>query len=711
VSQSTAFIEPEPVSQATEVKNEVQLYDSDELYSLPPERQIQPASTQTAGTRKRGPNRSWEDHRVNQSWESSFDSSSSSEPEQGLNVEPVTEQPTISHTPVTPPRYPTQNLLSPTSGTVPSPIQVLFFSHSHTPPHLSRLTSTPALRSSPTRANTATNPIHSDLTARLQDILGDVQQQAVEQLSELPDATRIAPAIDNSISLPDEDQAQQERPIPDQTRSWNSTIPATPSPEPFLYEEPRRTEEPWDTVLQLLQTIAIKMEAETQLLKDRQDKMEDKLSAMMEILQKLVPQADAGREKSEARARLEAEKKQKLIDVENEFRTKYADAGIVDDPEVGGAAPHSPPPVQPLERAEHPKADLIGILNPLPAHTEWTGQAVDSNNHWVSFSKWLTHLEAVMDQKQSVTWKRACLDMAALTCLRGRALDWWHSLMPDQQKSLREDVQLVLWNTLGKALHRNEQIVKKEARDRKRMYGETLSEYAWKKFAMLQEAFGTNRPAADVISDIKDGLTPADQEIIQSDLHKKPTITRFMDELARLDKIRGPRYKAAVSPGTRTFNTPSANSFNNPKRPPLQRNSPQQPLSETYDPKELKMRPNPLLPGKPAQWSYKFPEGKIIYLSSPCSKCGAKHFNFECKKDYRGTVARAAFMTSDSAWDESAAQQSYEDNYDYELENDTFAGYMSIEPDEQAYSYISDSGGQRLIASEPWSEDAHKKEN
>jgi hypothetical protein len=113
---------------------------------------------------------------------------------------------TITGTAMTPPRHPTQNLLSPTSGTVPSPLQVLFFSHSPTSPNLSRLTSTPAHRSSSTGPNTASNPIPSDLAARLQNILGDVQStpdQDVEQLSELPDATRIVPAIDNSISLPD----------------------------------------------------------------------------------------------------------------------------------------------------------------------------------------------------------------------------------------------------------------------------------------------------------------------------------------------------------------------------------------------------------------------------------------------------------------------------------------------------------------------------
>jgi hypothetical protein len=727
VSQPTATTEPEPVSQATEVKTEVQLYDSDELYSqpaqAPAERQLQYTLGPPSNTRKRGPNRSWEDHRADQSFESSFDSSSDSEPEQGLNVDPVTEQPSISHTPVTPPRQPTQtqNLLSPTSGTVPSPLQVLFFSHSPSP-NLSRLTSTPAHRSSPTGLNTASNPIPSDLADRLQNILGDVQSttdQAVEQLSELPDATRIVPAVDNSISLPDgEDQVQQERPIPDRTRSWDSTIPATPSPEPFLYKEdtaatPSRAEEPWDTVLQLFQTVITKMEATTQLLMDRQDALDEKLTTILELLQQKQAGSDADKAKADAKVRLEAEKRTKMLELENELRTKYADAGIAADFTPFAAADDATAQ-RSSERAEIPKAEQVGILNPLPAHKEWTGQAVDAHGHWISFSKWLLHLEAVMAQKQSITWKRACLDVAALTCLRGRALDWWHSLQQDQQRQLREDTTLVLWDTLGKALHRNEQILKKEARDRKRMFGETLSEYAWKKLAMLQEAFGNNRTAGDVISDIKDGLTSADQEIIQSDLHKKPSIGRFMDELARLDKIRGPRYKSALSVGHRQepYSTGTAN-----RRFGTTQNTIKPPLSESYDPKELKMRPNPLAPGKSAQWSYKFPTGKIIYLSSPCTKCGGKHFNFECKKDNRerkAVAARAAFMFPEEPWDEATIMEAEHESFDEEDEMEVaYAAYMGIEPAEQAYGYASEtiSSNQRQIAAEPWSEMAQKKEN
>jgi hypothetical protein len=122
-------------------------------------------------------------------------------------------------------------------------------------------------------------------------------------------------------------------------------------------------------------------------------------------------------------------------------------------------------------------------------------------------------------------------------------------MLPQQQAALREDFTLEMWNTMGKALHRNEQILRKEARDRKRQFGESLSEYAGKKLAMLQEAFGRNRDAADLIVDIKDGLTPADQEAIHSDLLSTPTIGKFMEELVRLDKIRGPHLKAALSTG------------------------------------------------------------------------------------------------------------------------------------------------------------------
>jgi hypothetical protein len=185
-----------------------------------------------------------------------------------------------------------------------------------------------------------------------------------------------------------------------------------------------------------------------------------------------------------------------------------------------------------------------------------------------------------------------------------------------------------------------------------------------------------------------------------------------MDELARLDKIRGPRFKSAI---TSNANKPDGTSYGGAQRRPTpQRNVMKQPLSEAYHPKELKMRPNPLTPGKSARWSYKFPNGRIIYLSSACTKCGGKHFNFECKKDGREprTVARAAFMQLDSAWDESVEM----DNEDSDpLEDDemevAYAAYMGTDPWEQPYGYLTEPTGQRQIAAEPWSEGTQKKEN
>jgi hypothetical protein len=324
--------------------------------------------------------------------------------------------------------------------------------------------------------------------------------------------------VDQSIQLPgssvspvpppvQQEQEHGANPATGSEQSWD-TIPGTPSPIPFFYEIPPSSTPPvqhsrWLTALDNLKDIGTKMEDFQTAMMARQDAMDKTLQTLVDLVQKQGKLPEDAAAKAEALANLEAEKKQKMLDLENELRTKYADAGMADHfttlaPDVGIG--------RSADKVESPKAELIGILNPLPAHKDWTGQAVDTNGHWISFSKWLTHLEAVMAQRQSAGWKSACLDVAALTCLRGRALDWWHSLMPEQQKLLREDTSLKLWNILGKALHRNEQILKKEARDRKRLYGETLSEYAWKKFAMIQEAFGTNRDAADIISDIKDGL-------------------------------------------------------------------------------------------------------------------------------------------------------------------------------------------------------------
>jgi hypothetical protein len=89
-------------------------------------------------------------------------------------------------------------------------------------------------------------------------------------------------------------------------------------------------------------------------------------------------------------------------------------------------------------------------------------------------------------------------------------------------------------------LFRNAALTRREARDRKRQQGKTLSEFAWRKLAMLNEAYGRNRPILDVIVDIKEGMSIADQEKITTGLQRNPPMTRFMEELERLDSIRGP---------------------------------------------------------------------------------------------------------------------------------------------------------------------------
>jgi hypothetical protein len=110
------------------------------------------------------------------------------------------------------------------------------------------------------------------------------------------------------------------------------------------------------------------MDAAMQTFLERQDKLIEKLTTILELLQRqTVPVDNAEREKAEARARLEAEKKQRLIDLENEFRTKYAEAGIADDLAPIAGADNAAPP-QAFKRAEHPKGDQIGILDPFPAH-------------------------------------------------------------------------------------------------------------------------------------------------------------------------------------------------------------------------------------------------------------------------------------------------------------------------------------------------------
>jgi hypothetical protein len=302
-------------------------------------------------------------------------------------------------------------------------------------------------------------------------------------------------------------------------------------------------------------------------------------------------------------------------------------------------------------RSEHVKVEQVGLIQPLPPHADWTGQIVDNGNSllYVSFKGWLDHVEAVLSQKETLQWKKAVLDCATLSCLRGRALDWWNALSHDQQLNLRNDFTLMQWRELGRPLFRNASLTRREARDRKRQRGETLSEYAWKKLAMLNEAYGRNRPIMDVIADIKEGMSIADQEKITTDLQKCPTMTRFMEELERLDSIRGPQFKDLMTAAARGTRQGSAES----SKKTQYRTDPRKPsLAESYDSKQLAFRQNPLTPSAPKQWSYTFPNGRTIFLSSPCTHCGAKHFNFECdKRTPEPRQARAA-ISFGGAWDE-----------------------------------------------------------
>jgi hypothetical protein len=294
---------------------------------------------------------------------------------------------------------------------------------------------------------------------------------------------------------------------------------------------------------------------------------------------------------------------------------------------------------------------------------------------YVSFKGWLDHVEAMLCQKDTPQWKKAVLDCAALSCLRGRALDWWNALSYDQQRNLRDDHTLTQWRELGRPLFRNAALTRREVRDRRRQRGETLSEYAWKKLAMLNEAYGRNRPVADVIADIKEGMSIADQEKITTDLQKCPTMTRFLEELERLDSIRGPRLKDLMTPGPKgvrqsnTENSKKAQSRTDSRKPSL---------AESYDPKQLAFRQNPLTPAAPKQWSYVFPNGRTIFLSSPCTHCGAKHFNFECDKRATGSTQARGAVSFGGAWDEGDDESSGDEEDFMEA---ACSQYMCITPD------------------------------
>lgn len=315
------------------------------------------------------------------------------------------------------------------------------------------------------------------------------------------------------------------------------------------------------------------------------------------------------------------------------------------------------------ERAEYAKPELVGLLNPIPAHQEWNGQATDDKGTYVSFTAWMTHLEAVLRQKNNNRWKDAVLDTATLQCLKGHALHWWNALSAAEQEQLRRDYTLNHWRDLGAKMTRRTYVGRKEALGRKRRPGETLVEYAYAKHEMLKDAF-EDRRVEDLIMDIRDGLSTSDQLILRHDLGRRPSVQRLIDEFMRIDEIRAEEFRAAKkgrplqSPrwnnqqnqyGNRgngygltgqsqgpayTVSTSNQNVGRNGARTPFQ-----------HEPKMIKMRPDPLnLNGKLIR-TYEFKDGKVIYLRRACRHCGAtdQHFDFECSK--RAPVARAAVMT------------------------------------------------------------------
>jgi hypothetical protein len=173
--------------------------------------------------------------------------------------------------------------------------------------------------------------------------------------------------------------------------------------------------------------------------------------------------------------------------------------------------------------------------------------------------------------------------------------------------------------------------------------------------AMLNEAYGRERPTLDVIADIKEGLSVGDQEKTTTDLKRKPNLTRFMDELARLDSIRGPQFKESM-----TATQPYRTKQDRADRSRLGTDTKKASLADTYDPKQLAFRQNPLTPSAAKQWSYVFPNGRTIFLSFPCSHCNGKHFNFECKKRDEAKPARAAMQFGDG-WDEEGGSSDESD--------------------------------------------------
>jgi hypothetical protein len=183
-------------------------------------------------------------------------------------------------------------------------------------------------------------------------------------------------------------------------------------------------------------------------------------------------------------------------------------------------------------------------------HARWDGQITDGTNTYVFFVGWLDHLQQVLEQKLTHQWKVtvAVLDTATLSCLRGRALAWYNSMTSTQKRQLRTDIDLQYWQEWGRPLCRNSSVAQADARDRKRCPGETVTEYSWTKLAMLNEAYRSQRPATDIIRDIKDGLTPSDQEKIRVDLDTRPSVSQLLAEMERMDTPCGSTFQTSTTP-------------------------------------------------------------------------------------------------------------------------------------------------------------------
>jgi hypothetical protein len=214
-----------------------------------------------------------------------------------------------------------------------------------------------------------------------------------------------------------------------------------------------------------------------------------------------------------------------------------------------------------------------------------------------------------------------------------------------------------------------------------------LAEYSWSKLVLLNEAYGSQRPAADIIRDIKDGVTPSDQEKIRTDLEAKPFVARLLAEMERMDTIHGSTfqnsntlYKDSERSNWSYQNQGSRRNYNNQKYNNQnynnQKNNNQNYNNQSYnnqnynkrrekepfDLKRLAWRIDKDDPKAGKQWLYEFPDGRIIYLNRACYMCGSKHFFFECEKfknagnvgNNRVVQARVAFYKPqhDAPWDE-----------------------------------------------------------